>query len=266
MPVESQKGAINIRRCSVENRRALSLYKVYGDSVLLALNGTSLNSDSALLALNGTSLNSDSTLLALNWWYILEWIDALRHVFHFIFNKWYSSIVSYIHVLVDSCKVSYIHVLVDSCKVSYIHVLVDSCKVSYIHVLVDSCKVSYIHVLVDSCKVSYIHVLVDSCKVSYIHVLVDSCKVSYVHVLVDSCKVTYIPVLVDWFKQWLVSCAKENRMRAATMESCSKCDMNVWGWAEKFIGWLRRSCGTARKLDMNWIQPFLVLATLFPLR
>ena len=33
-------------------RRALSLYKVYGDSALLVLNGTSLNSDSALLALN----------------------------------------------------------------------------------------------------------------------------------------------------------------------------------------------------------------------
>ena len=31
--------------------RVLSLYKVYGDSALLVLNGTSLNSDSALLAL-----------------------------------------------------------------------------------------------------------------------------------------------------------------------------------------------------------------------
>ena len=48
------KGAINFQRCSVENqnicRRALSLYKVYGDSALLILNGTYLISDSALLA------------------------------------------------------------------------------------------------------------------------------------------------------------------------------------------------------------------------
>ena len=53
--VESQKGANNIQRCSDQNqksRRALSLYKVYSDSALLVLNGTSLNSDSALLAIN----------------------------------------------------------------------------------------------------------------------------------------------------------------------------------------------------------------------
>ena len=48
-------------------KRVLSLYKVYGDSALLALNWTSLNSDSALLVLNWTSLNSDSALLVLNW-------------------------------------------------------------------------------------------------------------------------------------------------------------------------------------------------------
>ena len=47
-------------------RRVLSLYKVYGDSALLVLNGTSLNSDSAVLVLNGTSLNIDSAFLALN--------------------------------------------------------------------------------------------------------------------------------------------------------------------------------------------------------
>ena len=46
-------------------RRALSVYKVYGDSALLVLNGTSMNSDGALLALSGTSMNSDSALLAL---------------------------------------------------------------------------------------------------------------------------------------------------------------------------------------------------------
>ena len=33
-------------------RRALSLYKVYGDNALLVLNRTSFNGDSALLALN----------------------------------------------------------------------------------------------------------------------------------------------------------------------------------------------------------------------
>ena len=36
----------------VKTRRAWSLYKVYDDSALLVLNGTSLNSDSALLVLN----------------------------------------------------------------------------------------------------------------------------------------------------------------------------------------------------------------------
>ena len=62
--IENQKGTINIQICSVENqkgiikyvplrtRRPLSLYKVYGNSALLVLNGTSLNSDSTLLALN----------------------------------------------------------------------------------------------------------------------------------------------------------------------------------------------------------------------
>ena len=36
----------------LRTRRVVSLYKVYGDSTLLILNGTSSNSDSALLALN----------------------------------------------------------------------------------------------------------------------------------------------------------------------------------------------------------------------
>ena len=65
--VENQKGAINIQRCiPLRTNRTLLLYNVCGDSALLVLNGTSLNSDSALLVLNGTSLNSDSALLALN--------------------------------------------------------------------------------------------------------------------------------------------------------------------------------------------------------
>ena len=50
----------------LRTRRVLLLYKVYGDSALLVLNGTSLNRDSALLVLNGTSLNRDSALLILN--------------------------------------------------------------------------------------------------------------------------------------------------------------------------------------------------------
>ena len=51
--VESQKGAITIQRCSVENHlRVLSPITLYSDSTLLVLNGISLNIDSALLALN----------------------------------------------------------------------------------------------------------------------------------------------------------------------------------------------------------------------
>ena len=53
--VESQKGAINIHWCSVENQKggiAACTKSWYGDTALLVLNGTSLNTDSALLALN----------------------------------------------------------------------------------------------------------------------------------------------------------------------------------------------------------------------
>ena len=51
--VETQKGAINIQRCSVDNQKgAKLLYNVYGGSALLVLNKTSLNNDSTLLALN----------------------------------------------------------------------------------------------------------------------------------------------------------------------------------------------------------------------
>ena len=52
--VESQKGTINIQRCSVENQKgAIPVQSLWWNlSVLLVLNGTSLNSDSALLALN----------------------------------------------------------------------------------------------------------------------------------------------------------------------------------------------------------------------
>ena len=40
------------RDVPLRTRRALSLFKVYGDSALLVLNGTSFNSINALLALN----------------------------------------------------------------------------------------------------------------------------------------------------------------------------------------------------------------------
>ena len=42
----------DVQRCSVENHKELSLYKVYGISALLVLNGTSLNSINALLVLS----------------------------------------------------------------------------------------------------------------------------------------------------------------------------------------------------------------------
>ena len=51
--VESQKGAISLfKDVPLRTRRALSLYKVYGDGAPLVLNETSLNSDSSLLALS----------------------------------------------------------------------------------------------------------------------------------------------------------------------------------------------------------------------
>ena len=65
--LRAKKALMNIQRCrSLRTRQVLSLNNVYGNSALLVLNGTSLNSDSALLVLNGTSLNSDSALLVLN--------------------------------------------------------------------------------------------------------------------------------------------------------------------------------------------------------
>ena len=53
MSVESQKGFNAFQRCSIENQKgAISLYKVYGDSALLVLKGTPLNSINALLVLS----------------------------------------------------------------------------------------------------------------------------------------------------------------------------------------------------------------------
>ena len=48
--VEGQKGAN--ADIPLRSKRTLSLYKVYGDSALLVLNRTSLNSVNALLALS----------------------------------------------------------------------------------------------------------------------------------------------------------------------------------------------------------------------
>ena len=47
-----QKRQQSVKDVPLTTRRAQLLYKVYGDSTLLVLNRTSLNSDSALLALN----------------------------------------------------------------------------------------------------------------------------------------------------------------------------------------------------------------------
>ena len=50
--VESQKGVNAVQDVPLRTRRALSLYKFYGDSALLVLNGASLNNVNALLALS----------------------------------------------------------------------------------------------------------------------------------------------------------------------------------------------------------------------
>ena len=55
--LRARRALLNFKDVPLRTRRALSLYKVFGDS--------------ALLVLNGTSLNSDSTLLILNWQYVL---------------------------------------------------------------------------------------------------------------------------------------------------------------------------------------------------
>ena len=50
--LRSRRGLSLFKDVPLRIRRALLLYKVYGDSTLLVLNGTYLNTDSALLALN----------------------------------------------------------------------------------------------------------------------------------------------------------------------------------------------------------------------
>ena len=50
--VESQKGAINIQRCSAQNQKGAIAAQSICDSALLVLNGTSLTIESALLTLS----------------------------------------------------------------------------------------------------------------------------------------------------------------------------------------------------------------------
>ena len=72
---------------SLRTRRALSLYKVYGDS--------------ALLVFNGTWLNNDGALLTLNWQYMLKPITTCMHMYI------YTVIASHMHIIATSlCTLS----------------------------------------------------------------------------------------------------------------------------------------------------------------
>ena len=50
--LRARRALVMFKDAPLRTRRALSLYKVYGDSALLVLSGTSLNSVNALLALS----------------------------------------------------------------------------------------------------------------------------------------------------------------------------------------------------------------------
>ena len=50
--MKARRVLLQLKDVLLRTRRALSLYKVYGDSSLSVLNGTSLNCNNALLALN----------------------------------------------------------------------------------------------------------------------------------------------------------------------------------------------------------------------
>ena len=56
------RGLSTVQDVPLRTRRALSLYKVYGDSTLLVLNRTSLNIDSALLTLKWQNINEKVVL------------------------------------------------------------------------------------------------------------------------------------------------------------------------------------------------------------
>ena len=64
--LRARRGLSQLNNVLLRARKVLLLYKVYGDSALLVLNETSLNSFNALLVVNGTSLNSFNALLVLN--------------------------------------------------------------------------------------------------------------------------------------------------------------------------------------------------------
>ena len=68
--VESQKGAINIQRCSVENQKGtINIHRCSLENHKGTIAVQCLWRYSTLLVLNGTSLNNDRALLALNWPY-----------------------------------------------------------------------------------------------------------------------------------------------------------------------------------------------------
>ena len=50
--LRARRALLQVKDVPLRTRRALLLYKVYGDSALLVLNGTSLICNNALLALN----------------------------------------------------------------------------------------------------------------------------------------------------------------------------------------------------------------------
>ena len=50
--MRARRALLQLKEVPLRTRRALLLYKVYGDSALLVLNGTSLICNNALLALN----------------------------------------------------------------------------------------------------------------------------------------------------------------------------------------------------------------------
>ena len=53
LSVDCQKGVNAVQRCSIENQKgAIAVQSLYGDSALLVLNGISLNSVNTLLAVN----------------------------------------------------------------------------------------------------------------------------------------------------------------------------------------------------------------------
>ena len=56
--LRGRKALLQFKDVPLRTRRALSLYKVYGNSALLVLNETSLNSINTLLALNWQTVNS----------------------------------------------------------------------------------------------------------------------------------------------------------------------------------------------------------------